>query len=120
MINLQETITLTEAITGMGVCFWYNDFGIASCPSGWTSVNYDWSMVVKATINQSKALRLAHQTIPEIVAPKACAHSPYSLWSRKLVSLALIHFIAIYPADSAIQLLNYRKSSINPPPLKCV
>ena len=34
-----------------------------------------------------------------------------------MVSLALIHFIAIFPADSAIQLLNYRKFSINPPPL---
>ena len=53
MIDLPEIITLTEAITGMGVCFWYNDFGVASCPFGWTSVSYDWSMIFKATINQS-------------------------------------------------------------------
>ena len=53
MIDLPETITLTEAITRMSVCFWYNDVGIASCPFGCTSVSYDWSMVFKATTNQS-------------------------------------------------------------------
>ena len=48
---------------------------------GWTSICYDWSMVFKATINQSY-VTLVHKTIPEFVAPKAsCTHSPYSFWS---------------------------------------
>ena len=46
---------------------------------GWQAIQlYDWLMVLKATINQS---RLSTQTIPEIVAPQACTHFPYSFWS---------------------------------------
>ena len=41
-------------------------------------------MVLKATINQS---RLSTQTIPEIVAPQACTHFPYSFWSGEFVLL---------------------------------
>ena len=40
---------------------------------GRTNVSYDSSVVVKATT----------QAIPEIVAPKACTHSPCNFWSRK-------------------------------------
>ena len=50
----------------------------AECPPprafGWASVSYDWSMVFKVTVNQSQAT-LATQTIPEIIAPKACTCS---------------------------------------------
>ena len=40
---------------------------------GWTSVSYDWSMVVKANINQSE-ITLVHLTVPEIVSSTACTH----------------------------------------------
>ena len=44
-------------------------------------------MVLKATINQS---RLSTQTIPEIVAPQACTHFPYSFWSGEFCIIVFL------------------------------
>ena len=51
---------------------------------GWTNVSYDWPMVFgsrQPLTNRKK--RLSTQPIPEIIAPKACTHPPYSFWGRK-------------------------------------
>ena len=44
-------------------CFW-----------GGRGISYDWSVVFKATINQSQVTPV--QMIPEIAVPEACTHSP--------------------------------------------
>ena len=46
----------------------------------WKSVSYDWSMLFKETISQSKA-KLVNRTDPN--APNACTHSPCSLRSEE-------------------------------------
>ena len=44
-------------------------------------------MVLKATINQS---HLSTQTIPEIFAPQACTHFPYSFWSGEFCIIVFL------------------------------
>ena len=41
---------------------------------GGRGISYDWSVVFKATINQSQVAPV--QMIPEITVPKTCTNSP--------------------------------------------
>ena len=66
-----------ESLRGMGTRFQGND---SWDRFGRTSVNYDWSMVLKATINQSQVTLVNSSDPPEIVALKACTHSSNSFW----------------------------------------
>ena len=77
-----------ESLRGMGTRFPCND---SWDRFGRTSVNYDWSMVFKATINQSQ-VTLVNPNDPrgEIVAPKACTHSSYTFWSGEFQPYLLL------------------------------
>ena len=63
-----SVFTLRRMDASFGHCdFW-------DCFWGGRGISYDWSVVFKATINQSQVTPV--QMIPEIIVPKACTHSP--------------------------------------------
>ena len=63
-----SVFTLRRMDASFGRCdFW-------DCFWGGRGISYDWSVVFKATINQSQVTPI--QMIPEIIVPKACTHSP--------------------------------------------
>ena len=63
-----SVFTLRRMDASFGRCdFW-------DCFWGGRGISYDWSVVFKATTNQSQVT--AVQMIPEIAVPEACTHSP--------------------------------------------
>ena len=72
-------VSTTEAIRGMGTSFRRNDF--------WVRLGRQVLVLIVRRCSRQPGtnhrLSLSTQKIPEIVAPKACTHSPYRFGSGK-------------------------------------